>query len=151
MCHAHPDMFHAASSRARESGRGHRRLRKMIARPLLRKTCFHLIAVPVGLVFAVLGDAAHASDRTVILNYICTTYESARQVALERTWERPESLPGDCHTLFQRPFEMRVAEIHQVVEVVPIGHGRWIKIGRVRRSSIESGYSAGMAEQLFLF
>ncbi|HXV31014.1 MAG TPA: hypothetical protein VD840_11850, partial [Sinorhizobium sp.] len=75
----------------------------------------------------------------------------ARQVALERTWERPESLPGDCRTLFKRNFELRVAEICQIMEVVPIGDGRWIEIGLICQSSIELGYSAGVAERLFLF
>jgi hypothetical protein len=98
-----------------------------------------------------LGNIAHASNRTTVLRYICATYESARQVALEQGWERPESMPGDCRILFRRGFEGRIAEISQIIEVVPIGGGRWVEIGRVRRSMVETGYSVGISEQLLLF
>ncbi len=97
---------------------------EMIARPVHKKPCLPSSAILAGLVLALLGNIAHASDRTTILRYICTTYESARQVALEQGWERPESMPGDCRILIRRGFEGRIAEISQIIEVVPMGDGR---------------------------
>ena len=97
------------------------------------------------------GNLAQASEKLIILDYICITYKSARQVALEQSWERSKSMPGDCRTLFQQPFELRIAEILQVIEIFAVGDGRWIEIGRVRRSWIGTGYSAGIVEDLFLF
>lgn len=117
----------------------------------LKKAFLPLFAVLMTLVAASFGNPAQASERTRILNYICTTYKSARQVALEQSWERSKSMPGDCRTLFQQPFELRIAEILQVIEILAVGDGRWIEIGRVRRSWIETGYSAGIVDELFLF
>ena len=94
---------------------------------------------------------AQSSSRTTVLNYICTTYESARRVALEQSWKRLEGLPDDCRILFRRVYEGRIAKILQIIEVVQVGDGRWIEIGRVHRSSAETGYSAGTMEQLHLF
>ena len=92
---------------------------------VLKKTCVPLFSILVVLMTASFGNLAQASDRTTILNFICSTYESARQVALEQSWERSESLPGDCRILFQLPFELRVAEILQIIEIVAVGDGRW--------------------------
>jgi hypothetical protein len=117
--------------------------------------CLPLRALPAGFVLAllgiVLGHTVQASDRTTILDFICETYESARQVALEQSWKRPESMPDDCRTLFRRGYEGRIAQILQIIEVAQTGDGRWIEIGRVHRSSAETGYSAGTMEQLHLF
>jgi hypothetical protein len=118
---------------------------------LFKITKWSFIVILVGLVFSVPEKLAHGSSRTIVLNYVCTTYESARQVALERSWRSPGSMPSNCRILFQQPFELRVAEIQQIMEVIPVGTGRWIEIGEVRLSSMKSGYSAGIAEQLFLF
>lgn len=108
-------------------------------------------AILAGLFLALPVSIAHASNRTTILGYICATYESARQVALERSWERPESMPADCRTLFTRDPEERFAEISEIIEVLPIGDDRWVEIGKVRRNLVETGYSAGFSEQLLLF
>ena len=118
---------------------------------VLKKTFVPLFPTLMMLVVASLGNLAQASERTTILNFICTTYESARQVALEQSWDRSKSMPDDCRTLFQQPFELRAAKILQVIEMIEVGDGRWAEIGRVRRNSIELGYSAGLAENLFLF
>jgi hypothetical protein len=151
MCHAHPVSSSATDCGACEDGSPYRQFRITVARSLLKKTCLPFIAILAGLVFAMPGNVAHADNRTIILNYICTTYESARQVALVRGWENPANMPGDCRTLFQRAFELRIAEIQQIMEIIPIEDGRWIEIGRVHRRYVQSGYSAGVAEQLFLF
>ena len=151
MCHAHPTNWHAPRGQMRDSGPAQRQSGEVIARSGHKKACLPSSAIVAGLVLALLGNIAHASDRTTILQYICTTYESARQVALEQGWERPESMPGDCRTLFRRGYEGRIAEVSQIVEVVPIEDGRWIEIGKVRRGSVETGYSAGITEQLLLF
>lgn len=125
--------------------------RQSSERPLLKKIVGPLLAISMALATFSFESLAQASDRTTILNYICTTFRSARQVALEQSWETSKTMPGDCRTLFQQPFELRVAEILQVIEVIAIGDGRWTEIGRVRRSSIETGYSAGIAEDPLLF
>jgi hypothetical protein len=123
----------------------------MIARLMHKKISLLSKAILAGLVFALPVGIAHASNRTAILGYICATYESARQVALEQGWERPESMPGDCRSLFRRGFEGRLAEISEIIEVIPIGDGRWVEIGKVRRKLVETGYSAGISEKLLLF
>jgi hypothetical protein len=151
MCHAHSDVFHAASGRARSGGHGHHKVYEVVARSAHKKARLPASVLLAALVLAVLGNVAHASDRITLLRYICATYESARQVALEQGWERPESMPGDCRTLFRRGYEGRIAQISQIMEVVSIGDGRWVEIGRVRRGFAETGYSAGIAEQLLLF
>ena len=151
MCHAHPTNWHAPRGQMRDSGPAQRQSGEVIARSGHKKACLPSSAIVAGLVLALLGNIAHASNRTTILQYICTTYESARQVALEQGWERPESIPGDCRTLFTRGFDERIAEVSQIVEVVPIEDGRWIEIGKVRLVSFETGYSAGITEQLLLF
>jgi hypothetical protein len=151
MCHAHPTNWHAPRGQKRDSGPAQRQSGEVIARSGHKKACLPSSAIVAGLVLALLGNIAHASNRTTILQYICTTYESARQVALEQGWERPESIPGDCRTLFTRGFDERIAEVSQIVEVVPIEDGRWIEIGKVRLGSVETGYSAGITEQLLLF
>ena len=104
-----------------------------------------------GLVLALPASIAHASDRTTILGYICATYESARQVALEQGWERPQTMPGDCRSLFRRGFEDRLAVISEIMEIFPIGDGRWVETGKVRGNAVGTGYSAGMSRQLLLF
>ncbi len=116
-----------------------------------KKTSLLSKAILAGLFLALPVSIAHASNRTTILGYICATYESARQVALERSWERPESMPADCRTLFTRDPEERFAEISEIIEVLPIGDDRWVEIGKVRRNLVETGYSAGFSEQLLLF
>ena len=151
MCHAHSDILHAANGRACDGGTARSQSGQLTARSAHKKTCFPLNVILAGLVLALLGNVAHASNRITILRYICATYESARQVALEEGWERPESIPGDCRTLFRRGYEGRIAEISQIIEVVQIGDGRWVEIGRVRRGFVETGYSAGILEQLLLF
>ena len=151
MCHAHSNIFHAARGGMRDGGPSHRESGEKIARSAHKKTRFPLNVILAGLVLALLGNVAHASNRITILRYICATYESARQVALEEGWERPESMPGDCRTLFRRGYEGRIAEISQIIEVVQIGDCRWVEIGRVRRGFVETGYSAGILEQLLLF
>ena len=122
-----------------------------IARSQPNGTCRYSIVLVAGLVAVLLGDIAHASDRTIVLQYICDTYRSARQVALERRWDSPEHMPGDCRTLFRNGYEVRIAEISRVLEVVPIDDGRWVMIGKVRRGFEELGYSAGIAEDLLLY
>lgn len=103
------------------------------------------------------GNTVHASDRITILDFICETYESARQVALEQSWDHPEGMPSDCRTLFKRGNEERAAKILQIIEIVPIGNGRLVEIGRVHLGSVEKGYSAGTVhsagttDQLHLF
>lgn len=151
MRHAQSGIIHAASGRKSHSDPAQLNSRKMIARSGHKKACLPSSVVLAGLVLALLGDTANASSRTTILDFICETYESARQVALDQSWKRPESLPGDCRTLFRRGYEGRIARISQIIEVVPMGDGRWVEIGRVRRSSAETGYSAGITEQLLLF
>jgi hypothetical protein len=140
MCHANFDR-----SRGRTGGG------KMIARSGCKKTCLVSKAILVGLVLALPLGMAHASERTAIIGYICATFESARQVALERSWETPGSMPGDCRTLLWRTFDERVAAILEIIEVLPIGDHRWIEIAKVRRKRVEMGYSAGISEQLLLF
>ena len=149
MCQAHPEIS-ATSNSARENDPVRHRPSELTAQSLFKITSLSLITILVGLVSAVLGNVAYAAYRTTILNFICSTYESARQVAVERSWERSKSMPSDCITLYQRRFELRVAEILQVIEVISIGNGRWIEIGRVR-SAMGLGYSAGIAEDLFLY
>jgi len=109
---------------------------------------FAIFVIFIGVSF---GRLAQASDELVVLDYICTTYESARQVALEQSWQNPKNMPGDCRTLFQLSYELRVANVLQIVEIIIVGEGRWVEIGRVRRSEFELGYSAGLAEALVLF
>ena len=98
-----------------------------------------------------LGNSVLASDRIAILDFICETYESARHVALEQSWERSRDMPDDCRTLFRRGFEERAGKIMQIIEVFQMGDGRWVEIGRVIRYPAEIGYSAGTTEQLYLF
>lgn len=151
MCHARSSALQVAAGRAREGGPRHRGRCGTKALALFRTTRLPSIAIPAGLLCALLANAAQSSDRTVILNYICATYESARRVALEQSWRNAERMPDDCRTLYQRPFDLRAAVIHRIVEIVPIGRDRWIEIGRVHRGPDEFGYSAGIVETLFLF
>lgn len=151
MCHNHPEISYATSSGVDDHNPAYRQSWEIILQSLFKRTRLPFFAIPVGMVLASLGNVAHAADRTIILNYICSTYESARQVALEQSWENPASIPADCRTLFQEIFDLRVAEIQQIIEVVPIGDSRWIQIGRVCPSFIKTGYSAGITKQLFLF
>jgi len=148
MSHAHPEISYATSNSARENDPDLHPSSELPLQSLF--TSLPLIAILVVMVLAGFGKVAQAADQTIILNYICTTYESARQVALEQSWERPETMPYNCRTLYQRRFELRVAEIQHIIEVIPITDGRWIEIGRVR-SSMASGYSAGIVQELFLF
>ncbi len=141
MCHADYDMSHG---RASDGGRGQRPSGETIARSGYK-------AILAGLFLALPLSMAHASERTAIMGYICATHESARQVALERAWERPGSMPGDCRTLLWRGFDERVADILEITEVITTGDGRWIEIAKVRRKLAEIGYSAGISEQLLLF
>ena len=120
-------------------------------RPAFKKTFVTIFVISMSLVGTSFENLAQASERMTILNYFCTTYESARQVAVEQSWETSKNMPNDCHTLFQLPFERRVAEILRVIEIIAVGDGRWAEIGRVRRGSVETGYSAGLAVDLFLF
>jgi hypothetical protein len=124
---------------------------EMIASSVHGNMRLPLMAIIAGLVLSLPAGAVHAADRTAILAYICTTYESARQVALEQGWKHPESMPGDCRTLFRRGFEERFAEVSEVIEVLPVGGGRWAEIGKVRRNMVETGYSAGISVPLLLF
>ena len=110
-----------------------------------------LKVILAGLVLALPASIAHASDRTTILGYICATYESARQVALEQGRVRPGTMPGDCRSLFRRGLEDRLAVILEIMEVFPSGDGRWVEIGKVRENAVGTGYSAGISRQLFLF
>ena len=141
----------ATNDSARKYNPTRSRSSELIAQFLFKIANLSLIVVLVGLLSSFLGNVANAANRTTILNYICSTYESARLVALERSWENPESIPPDCRTMFQQPFELRAAEVLQIIEVIPVKDGRWIEIGSVRLGSIESGFSAGIAEQLFLY
>lgn len=102
------------------------------------------------LVLAVAGEA-QASGRLVLLGYICETFHSAREVAVHRSWERPESMPADCQILLGRPLPMPIARVVKVIEVIPIEDVRWIEIGKVRRDVGEVGYSAGVVKELTLF
>jgi hypothetical protein len=129
----------------------HHQSGEMTAQPAYKKVCWLSIVILAGLFLALPVTAAHAADRTTILDYICATHESARQVALERSWDRPESMPDDCRTLLGRVFDERVAEISEIVEFIPTEDGRWIEIGKVHRRLVETGYSAGISEHLLLF
>jgi hypothetical protein len=152
---AHSSLVRAACSRTHNRCHAHDQSSKLIARFGRKMACLPLRALPAGLVLALLGIAlghtVQASDRTTILDFFCETYESARQVALEQSWKRPEGMPDDCRTLFKRGYEGRAAKILQIIEVVQIGDGRWIEIGRVHRNSADTGFSAGTTEQLHLF
>ena len=129
----------------------HRQRGEMTARPAHKKVCWPSIVILVGFLLALSVTTAHAAGRFTILNYICATHESARQVALERSWDRPESMPDNCRTLLGRVFDERVAEISEIVEFIPTEDGRWIEIGKVHRRLVETGYSAGISEHLLLF
>lgn len=113
-----------------------------------------LAAILPSLLLAFLASNAQASRRTVLLNYICSTYESARQVALDRSWENPDSMPRDCLLLFAAPMEKRLATIVEIIEVIPIESGQWIEIGKVRRHFGQHDgaqiYSAGYLKQLLV-
>ena len=150
MSHAHPEISYTPSNSARKNDPDLHPSSELPLQSLFNATGLSLIAILVVMVLAGFGKVAQAADQTIILNYICTTYESARQVALEKSWERPETMPNNCRTLYQRRFELRVAEIQHIIEVIPITDGRWIEIGRVR-SSMASGYSAGILKELILF
>ena len=102
------------------------------------------------LALAVAGEV-QASGTHVLLGYICETFQSARQVAVHRSWERPESMPADCQILLGRPLPMPIARVVKVIEVIPVGDVRWIEIGKVRRDMGEVGYSAGVVNELRLF
>lgn len=104
-----------------------------------------------GFMLALVASIALAGDRTVVLGYICASRESARQVALKGSWERPGTLPPDCRSLLRRGREERLATLLEILEVVPVGEGRWAELGKVRRSTVETGYSAGVANRLLLF
>ena len=151
MRHVQSDSLPAASGRECNSGPVNPQAGEAIVRSRHKKACLPLSALLAGLILAVPGNSARAAGQTAILDYICATYESARQVALEQGWKRPGSLPSDCRTLFRRGYEGRIAEIAQIIEVVRIGDGRWVEIGRVHRGFAESGYSAGIVKQLFLY
>jgi len=150
MSHAHSEISYTTSNSARETDPARHLSSELTAQSTFNIASLSVIAVLVGLVSFAPGNAANAANRTTILNYICSTYESARRVALEQSWERPESMPANCRTLYQRRFELRVAEIQQIIEILPIRDGRWIEIGRVRGSML-SGYSAGIVEEILLF
>ncbi len=151
MCYAQSGISNAPSGQTGDSRRGHRQRGDMIARPARKKVCWLSIVILLGFSLALPVTIANAAGRTTILDYICATHESARQVALERAWERPESVPADCRTLFRQGFEGRFTVISEIVEVVPTEDGRWIEIGKVHRRLVETGYSAGITEQLLLF
>lgn len=101
---------------------------------------------------ALLASAGNslAEDRTAVLGYICATYDSARSVALNQGWKRPEAMPGDCRSLLGRGLEKRIATILDVIELVPTEDGRWIEIGTVRGKALGKGYSAGIAAELLM-
>ena len=151
MWHFHSDIIHAASGRASDGGRANRQSGETIAPPVHKKPCLLSKVVLAGFILASSVGIADASGRTTILGYICATYESARQVALEHDWERPKNMPGDCRNLSRQGLEGRFAEISEIIEVLPIGDGRWVEIGKVRRQGVQTGYSAGISEQLLLF
>jgi len=112
-------------------------------------------AIQVGFLLAASASGTHASERTVILNYICSTHESARQVVLERGWETPGSMPRDCRCLFGEPMEERLAAVVKIIEVLANDSGQRIEIGRVRRYLGQhydaDTYSAGIVNHLLLF
>lgn len=97
------------------------------------------------------GPTASAAGRAVILDYLCATYESARLVALSRAWDHPETLPGDCRTLFRRDMGERLASIIEIIEIIPMGNGRWLQIGKVDQELFGTGYSSGIATELRMF
>ena len=94
---------------------------------------------------------ARGTDRTVVLDFICATHESAHRVALDLQWDGPVTLPADCRNLSKRGFQGRIARIVDIVDVLRIGPDDWIEIGKVLRNSAESGYSAGIAEELLTY
>jgi len=113
------------------------------------------VAIQAGFFLALFASSTHASERTVVLNYICSTYESARQVALERGWETPDSMPRDCRLLFGEPMDERLATVVKIIEVLPTDSGQWIEIGRVCRYlnpyCDADTYSAGIVNHLLVF
>lgn len=114
-----------------------------------------------GVFLALLGimptSAALSSDRTIVLEFFCESYESARQVALEQDWRSQKHMPDDCNFLVGEMFEKRIAKILQVLEVIQLRDGRWIEIGRVHQNASDTGYvtkngySAGKLDPLHLF
>lgn len=151
MCHTHPEISRATSACPSKDESTCRQACEIFVRFLFKTIRQPFTVVLVVLAFTVPANLAHGSSRTIILNYICATYESARQVALERSWRSPGSMPDDCRMLFQQTIELRVAEILQIMEIIPVENSRWIEIGKVRLNSMRSGYSAGIAEKLLLF
>jgi hypothetical protein len=111
--------------------------------------------IQAGFFLALSASSTHASERTVVLNYICSTYESARQVALERGWETPDSMPRDCRLLFGEPMEEKLATVVKIIEVLPIDSGQWIEIARIcrylSRHYDADTYSAGIVNHPLVF
>lgn len=104
-------------------------------------------AVQAGLLLALSAISAHAAERTVLLNFTCASYDSARRVALAQGWEGPARLPADCRRLAGQRKENRMATIVEIIEVLRLRSGRWVAIGRVRQLYGAISYSAGFAEE----
>lgn len=137
--------------RAGNGGGGHACFRQNLRRWRSRIAGHFAALILAGSVLSASAPGAHAEGRRAVLSYICASYESARQVAVLRSWERPNSMPADCRILFGRDFAERSAEITEIVELIPTKDGRWIEIGKIRRNSVESGYSAGISDRLLAF
>jgi len=97
--------------------------------------------------FAAPTVSAAASDRTVLLDFSCATYESARQVAMAGGWEHLAEKPSDCRFLMGQRIENRIATIVEILDVLQLPSGRWAQIGRVRRLFGPVSYSAGLADE----
>lgn len=104
-------------------------------------------AVAAGLLLLLTSGQAHGAGRSVLLNYICTSYESARQVAITQGWETAAPLPADCRLLIGQRIENRLAVVIEIVEVFRLPSSRWVEIGRVQQPFGPVSYSAGFADQ----
>jgi len=100
-----------------------------------------------GVLLATATTYAVASDRTVLLDFSCATYESARQVAMAGGWEHLAEKPSDCGFLMGQRIENRIATIVEIIEVLQLPSGNWAQIGRVRRLFGPISYSAGLTDE----
>jgi len=106
----------------------------------------HRVAT-AGVLLTAVATCAVASERTVLLDFSCTTYASARQVAMAGGWEHLAEKPTDCRLLIGQRKESRIATIVEIIEVLQLRSGRWVQIGRVRRLVGPISYSAGLADE----
>lgn len=100
--------------------------------------------IAVAALLAGAGGPVEPIDK-VKIEFICAEQASARRVAVEKLFQRPDTMPADCRMVAGMGMPEQAAIVLEIVDGFGLDDGRFITVGRVLRNGFEHGYSAGEA------